>query len=130
MKISSENEIMVKGKTLFSGYIKKNNSKKYCVSNQVDEEGWFATGDLGFIDDEGYLHVTGRKDLMFVCDGENIFPEEIENALKEIKEIEDALVVPTGENEGGLKPAAFLKSKDNIKLDYASISNNLLKKMT
>lgn len=129
IKIGSENEILVKGKTLFSGYIKINNSKNYGVFNTVNEEGWFATGDIGFLDDEGYLHISGRKDLMFVCNGENIFPEEIESALKEIKEIEDALVVPIGGNNEGQKPAAFLKSRDNLKLDYSAIKNNLLKKL-
>ena len=129
IKISSENEILVKGKTLFSGYIKKSNLKNYEISNQVNEDGWFATGDLGFIDDEGYIHVSGRKDLMFVSNGENIFPEEIESALKEIKEIEDALVVPISKCEKGQKPVAFLKSRNHLKLDYSSISNNLLKKL-
>jgi O-succinylbenzoic acid--CoA ligase len=129
IKISSENEILVKGKTLFRGYIKKSNLKNYEIFNQVNVDGWFATGDLGYIDDEGYLHVSGRKDLMFVCNGENIFPEEIENALKEIAEIEDALVVPIGKYEEERKPAAFLKSKGHLKLDYSAISNNLLKKL-
>ena len=129
IKISSGNEILVKGKTLFSGYVKTNKSKNIEIFKTVDEGGWFTTGDLGFLDDEGYLHISGRKDLMFVCNGENIFPEEIERALKDIKEIEDALVVPTGGNNEVQKPAAFLKSRDNLKLDYFAIKNILLGKL-
>jgi o-succinylbenzoate---CoA ligase len=129
MKIARGNEILVKGKTLFSGYAKANNSYDLEVSNAVDEEGWFATGDLGFLDDEDYLHVSGRKDLMFVFNGENIFPEEIEKAFKEIKEIEDAIVVPIGEDNENQKPAVFLKIRNNFKFDYPEIKNNLLKKL-
>jgi o-succinylbenzoate---CoA ligase len=129
IKISSGNEILVKGKTLFSGYVKANDLEGSEVFNTMNEEGWFATGDLGFLDDEGYLHVLGRKDLMFVCNGENIFPEEIERALKAIKEIEDAVVVSIGGDNECQKPAAFLKSRDNLKLDYSAIKNNLLKNL-
>ena len=129
LKISSENEILVKGKTLFSGYINHSSSKSTDISSNVDEAGWFTTGDLGYTDDEGYLHVAGRKDLMFVCNGENIFPEEIEKALKEIKGIEDAIVVPVGKSGNEQKPAAFLKRVNHFKPDYASISNSLLKKL-
>ena len=63
------------------------------------------------MDDEGYLHVYGRKDLMFVCNGENIFPEEIENALKEMKEIEDAIVVPIDELKKQPKTCGLFKKQ-------------------
>ncbi|MEI7615407.1 MAG: AMP-binding protein [Actinomycetota bacterium] len=129
IKISSENEIMVKGKTLFAGYIKTDNTDNHELFKSVDKEGWFATNDLGFIDDEESLHVIGRKDLMFVFNGENIFPEEIEGELREIKEIEDALVVPSGENNETQKPAAFLKMKNKLKPDYDAIEKSLLKKL-
>jgi len=129
IKISSENEIMVKGKTLFAGYIKSDNKNNHELFKSIDKEGWFATNDLGFIDDEEYLHVIGRKDLMFVFNGENIFPEEIERELRDIKEIEDALVVPAGENDETQKPAAFLKMKNKLKPDYDAIEKSLLKKL-
>jgi len=129
LKISSENEILVKGETLFKGYIRLNNSGNPYIRKLVDKEGWFSTNDLGFMDEEGYLHVFGRKDLMFVCNGENIFPEEIEDALREIKDIEDAIVVPLDKPENGQIPAAFLKSKNKLTLDHCSIRNNLMKKL-
>jgi o-succinylbenzoate---CoA ligase len=129
IKINHENEILVKGKTLFKGYLGLNNSRNHELFNPVDEEGWFATNDIGFIDDERYLHVLGRRDLMFVCSGENIFPEEIENALKEVREIENAIVVPVGGSAEEQKPAAFLKSRNNLKPDYILIKNKLLEKL-
>jgi len=129
LKISSQNEILVKGKTLFKGYINQNILKDPDTHKQIDEEGWFATNDLGFMDDEGYLHVSGRKDLMFVCKGENIFPEEIEDTLREIKEIEDAIVVPINKPGIGQIPAAFLKTINYVELDKSSIKNKLMEKL-
>ena len=129
LKISSQNEILVKGKTLFKGYISQNILKDVDMYKQTDEEGWFATNDLGYMDDEGYLHVWGRKDLMFVCKGENIFPEEIEDTLRGIRVIEDAIVVPINKPGVGQIPAAFLKSINCMKLDKLSIKKNLMEKL-
>lgn len=56
VRISGDGEILVKGRTLFAGYIEKGK-----VVPAVDSEGWFATGDLGTLDNDGYLTVTGRK---------------------------------------------------------------------
>ncbi|MCP4156081.1 MAG: AMP-binding protein, partial [bacterium] len=70
------NEILVKGKTLFKGYLEKDS-----ISIPLTKDGWFGTGDLGAIDAYGYLRVSGRKDNMFISGGENIMPEEIEALL-------------------------------------------------
>ncbi|MHB1346638.1 MAG: AMP-binding protein [Candidatus Humimicrobiaceae bacterium] len=129
LKISGESEILVKGKTLFRGYVKHISSKSPDIHKNVDKEGWFSTNDLGFMDEDGYLHVYGRKDLMFVSNGENIFPEEIENALKEMNEIDDAIIVPVEGSRNDQKPAAFLKTKNNLRLDYLTLRKKLIKKI-
>lgn len=125
LKINEENEILVKGWTLFKGYVDKDKSGKEVLLKPFDKEGWFKTGDLGFIDEEGYLHVSGRKDFMFFYKGEKIFPEEIENALKEIREINDALVVSIPEREENQVPVAFIKSKNFNSLDFELIKKIL-----
>lgn len=125
IKISENGEISVKGRTLFKGYIEKDNSGNEIIMQPLDEDGWFNTGDCGFLDEEGYLHVSGRKDLMFVYKGENIFPEEIESVLKEIKEVDDALVVLVTQSGEEQTPVAFLKSKNYLKLDFESIKKSL-----
>ncbi len=106
LKIGSDHEIKVKGHTLCLGYIQ---NKK--VTRPVDTEGWFVTGDLGFMDEKGYLTVTGRKDNMFISGGENIQPEEIEKQLNNITGIEQSLVVPVNNIEFGKRPVAFIKCK-------------------
>ena len=101
----SRAEILVKGKTLFSGYLVGNE-----LLSSVDEEGWFHTGDVGHLDEQGYLHVTGRIDNMFISGGENIYPEEIERALETHPDIDRAMVVPVSDSEFGMRPVAFVDS--------------------
>lgn len=79
-KISDEGEILVKGKSIFLGYY--NNPEETKISFTPD--GWFKTGDLGKIDSEGYLYVTGRsKDIIVTSGGENISPIPIEHKLQQ-----------------------------------------------
>ena len=69
VRISDDHEILVKGKTLFQGYVKEER-----VEPTLDKQGWFHTGDLGCLNDDGTLTVLGRKDNMFISGGENIQP--------------------------------------------------------
>jgi len=101
--VNEHGEILVKGRSLCKGYIKKR------LRECVDADGWYHSGDLGFMDEHGYLHVTGRKDNMFISGGENIYPEEIEAALLQQDNIIQAIVVPVKNNEFGFRPAAFVQ---------------------
>ncbi len=109
LKIAADGEILVKGKTLFKGYVQRNE-----VIAALDDEGWFATGDLGGLDANGYLTVTGRKDNMFISGGENILPEEIEKELCNIAGIKAAVVIPVTDDEFGHRPAAFVEIEGNF----------------
>lgn len=81
-------EIMVKGKTVSPGYYNdKENTDLYFT------DGWFATGDLGYLDKEGYLYITGRKkNLIILSNGENVSPENIEQELLNSDYVEEVLV--------------------------------------
>ena len=58
------------------------------------EDGWFRTGDMGYMDDDGYFYITGRlKSVIVLENGKNIFPEEIEEYLADIEEIAESVVV-------------------------------------
>ena len=76
----------------------------------VDGAGWFHTGDIGWLDAEQLLHVTGRRDQMFISGGENIHPEEIEVELLSLPGIVRAVVVPVADPEFGFRPAAFVEA--------------------
>jgi O-succinylbenzoic acid--CoA ligase len=107
VSVSGEGEILVRGKTLFAGYVEDG-----AVNRPLDDEGWFHTGDLGELDGEGYLRVLGRRDNMFVSGGENVQPEEIEDALRGLDCVEDAVVVPVPNAEFGERPVAFVRTLD------------------
>jgi len=108
LKIADDNEILVKGLTLFKGYVSRD-----MVNIDLDQEGWFHTGDLGYLDDAGYLTVSGRKDNMFFSGGENIQPEEIEEKLCLFPGILQATVVPWKNKEYGARPVAFINMRGN-----------------
>ncbi|MBW2108894.1 MAG: o-succinylbenzoate--CoA ligase, partial [Deltaproteobacteria bacterium] len=105
-------EILVKGDTLFKGYVDGASTVL-----PVDAEGWFRTGDLGRMDTDGYLTVLGRKDNMFISGGENIFPEEIERRLRAVPGVEQATVVRVKDTEFGFRPVAFVKTWKDTPLD-------------
>ncbi len=89
-------EIQLKGTSVFSGY--RNNDE--ANAEAFTEDGWFRTGDLGHLDDDGYLYVTGRaKELIVLGGGKNVFPEEIEKVYAESPYIQEIAVL---ERQGAL----------------------------
>ena len=82
-------EIVVKGDNVMLGYYK--NEK---ATAEVLQDGWFRTGDYGYVDNKGYLYITGRKkNIIVLQDGKNVFPEEIEEYLGAIDHIKECVVV-------------------------------------
>jgi len=106
VSVSGEGEILVRGETLFAGYVEGRKSDR-----PLDEDGWFHTGDLGELDEDGYLRVLGRRDNLFVSGGENIHPEEIEDVLCRLDGVEEAVVVPVPDQEFGARPVAFVRTE-------------------
>ncbi len=102
--ISGEGEVLVRGQTLFAGYVEGEE-----VERPLNREGWFYTKDLGELDENGYLRVLGRRDNLFISGGENIQPEEIEEALLRLKGIVQAAVAPVPDPEFGSRPVAFVR---------------------
>ena len=89
VKISNEGEILLKGPGVFKGYL---NQPEKTAKTIVD--GWLHTGDVGHLDDEGYLIITDRmKDIIITAGGKNITPSEIENELKFSPYITDSIVI-------------------------------------
>lgn len=72
---------------------------------------WLRTGDRGYLDAAGNLHISGRIDNLFISGGENIQPEEIEAALLALPGVRQAIVVPVSDAEYGQRPLAFVESE-------------------
>jgi long-chain acyl-CoA synthetase len=90
----------VRGKNVFPGYYKDEAATRAAFT----EDGWFKTGDLGRLDEDGFLYITGRKkNLMILSNGENVSPEWLEARLLHIAYVREALVY----SEGGRITAEF-----------------------
>jgi O-succinylbenzoic acid--CoA ligase len=108
LKLAADGEILVRGRTRFPGYLVRGRLQRLPPAR------WFATGDFGALDSAGYLTVLGRKDNMFISGGENIQPEEIEQALLALPGVTAAVVVPRAEREFGARPVAFVRCARNM----------------
>jgi len=93
VRIARDGEILVRSGGVCAGYWGKPDAS----AELVDADGWLHSGDVGFVDDGGYLHVTGRKkDLIITSYGKNIAPAEIETALRYQPVVSQAVVVGDG----------------------------------
>ncbi len=116
VKIQEDGEITVKGPSVFKGYFKNEEMTKEVFT----ADGFFKTGDIGHIDEEGYLHITDRKKEMFkTSGGKYIAPQVLENQAKGSKFIEQIMVVGDGEK----MPCAFIQPDYNFAKSWAARKN-------
>lgn len=88
VKISASGEVLIKGPIVMQGYYKDDRATK-----EVLNDGWYKTGDLGYLDDEGFITLTGRcKNLIILSNGENVSPEELEADFLKYDEVQEVLV--------------------------------------
>jgi len=113
-------EIQVKGNNVFKQYWKR--------STPVLEDGWFATGDLGCLDEEGYLFIAGRSKELIITGGMNVYPKEVEREIDKIEFIGESAVfgVPHPDYGEAVVAAVVLSKGDELAVD---IVKNLLKKL-
>ncbi|HHY72590.1 MAG TPA: o-succinylbenzoate--CoA ligase [Bacillus bacterium] len=97
-------EIVVKGPNVTKGYWKREDATK---TNIVD--GWLRTGDIGYLDDDGFLFMLDRRSDLIISGGENIYPAEIESVILSHRSIEEAGVVGKDDEKWGQVPVAFVK---------------------
>ena len=104
--VGKEGEICVKGVMLTSGYCEESQTRE-----AIDKNGWFHTGDLGYLDEKGIVHITGRIKDIIIRGGNNLSAQKIENAILSLPYIYAASVVGIADEKYGEVPAAMLVFK-------------------
>jgi long-chain acyl-CoA synthetase len=90
LRTADDGEILIRSSTVFAGYYRDEEATR----EVLDDDGWLYTGDIGSIDEEGFLTITDRKkDIIVTAGGKNVAPQNLENDLKAAKAVSQALVV-------------------------------------
>jgi len=100
-------EILVKGPRVMAGYW----GDEEKTAQTITPDGWLRTGDMGWLDQEGYIFLAGRGDDMIIRGGENISPEEVEDVLQAHPMIDEAAVIGVPDPEWGQEPRAIVVLK-------------------
>lgn len=122
---NKEGEIVCRGTNVMLGYYKNQEA----TEEAIDAEGWLHTGDLGTIDSDGFLYIRGRKKNMLLgSNGQNIYPEELENKVIEITNVDECVVVQRNQKlfalvyisdksleEKGYNKEQFVENLNNLK---------------
>jgi len=103
---SDPGEILVRGANLFSGYWPEG-------ADGPDEDGWFATGDIGYLDDDGELFLVDRAKEVLVVSGFNVYPREVEETILELDFVADVAVVGEPDSVTGETVVAYVRRADN-----------------
>lgn len=112
-------EIFVRGDNVMLGYYK--NPK---LTQEVFENGWFKTGDLGFFDEDGFLHIAGRKKNVIIANnGKNVFPEEIEDLLNRSPFIQECMVYGEQDEKHDEVIAAQIVTDAEAFIEYSEKNN-------
>ena len=116
-------EIIAKGPNIMLGYYENEEE-----TNKVLKDGWFYTGDLGYIDNEGFLFITGRqKNVIVLKNGKNIYPEEIETLINNLPYVEESMVYGKEKDDDLIASVKIVYNKDYMNSHYPEKSEEEIK---
>ncbi len=117
MPVGADGEVRIHGPNVMAGYLGMPDE----TAAAFDERGYFRSGDMGRFDSDGHLRITGRIKEMLIISGENVFPREIEDAVRRHPSVKDAAVVGEPDDMRGEVPVAFVELRDGAEFDPAAI---------
>lgn len=112
-----DGEVRIKGPNVMPGYFKRPEE----TAAAFDDDGFFRTGDMGRMDADGHLSITGRIKEMLIIGGENVFPREIEEVLDRHPSVKASAVIGVPDTSRGELPLAFVELVDDASFDDAAI---------
>jgi O-succinylbenzoic acid--CoA ligase len=116
-KAGETGEVAVRGPNVTKGYFKREDATK----SAIHEDGWLRTGDLGYLDEDGFLYVLDRRKDLIISGGENVYPAEIEAVLLEHPNVGDAGVSGVSDEQWGQVPVAFVQRKKGSEIDGSTM---------
>lgn len=119
-----QGEIILQGPKVFKGYWRDEKATKEAI-----KDGWFYTGDIGYLDTDGFLYIMDRKKDMIISGGENVASAEIERVIYELPQIRETAVVGIPHPKWLEVPKAFVVLKDNQKLTEKEIIDHCASKL-
>ena len=118
-------EVIAKGPNVMAGYYENEEA-----TNETLIDGWFHSGDLGYIDKDGYVFITGRKKNVIVLkNGKNVYPEELEVLINNLTYVEESMVFGMPKDDDLILSAKIVYNKDYIKDTYPNITKEELEKI-
>jgi fatty-acyl-CoA synthase len=114
-------EIQVQGPNVIPGYWQRPDA----TAESFADELWFRSGDIGYLDDDGFLYISDRLKDMIISGGENVYPAEIEQIVMELDAVSGVAVVGVPDPRWGEVPRAYVQLKDGRHLDEGAIQQHL-----
>jgi long-chain acyl-CoA synthetase len=120
LAFAPDGEILIRGENVTCGYWRNPEATRLAF-----QDGWYCTGDLGFLDADGFVHLKGRKkNLIVLADGMNVYPEDIEERLVQRPEVQEAIVIGLPQRDGRIEIHAVIVACDPENLDTAIQQTN------
>ncbi|WP_456489043.1 fatty acid--CoA ligase [Caminibacter pacificus] len=114
--VGEAGEIIVKGDNVMKGYYKREDATAETIIN-----GWLLTGDIGKVDEDGYIYILDRKKDLIISRGVNIYPREIEEVCLKFPGVKECAVVGKKDENHGEIPIAFIEPEEDVKVDVREL---------
>ena len=120
VKVGERGEVCVRGPQVMAGYWQKPDA-----TNEVMVDGALRTGDVGYADADGYIHIVDRVKDLIICSGFKVYPRAIEDALYAHPDVLEAVVIGLPDAYRGQSPKAYVKLKDGMQLSAEALKTHL-----
>jgi acyl-CoA synthetase (AMP-forming)/AMP-acid ligase II len=122
LRLDDKDEILLRGPNVMLGYL----DDPQATAKAVDADGWLHTGDIGHVDDRGYLTITDRLKDMYISGGFNVYPAEVEQALARLPGVTESAVIGVPDDRLGEVGKAFVVANGLSEEDVVAHCKRLL----